>query len=383
MTDLLGASSDDLARTAMRAALGAAQRGTPSPNPHVGAVLVRNGAVLSVGWHRRPGDPHAEVVALSAAGTLARGATLYVTLEPCNHHGRTPPCTEAILRAGVSHVVFACTDPNPHVQGGGRQALESGGVTVTEGFDSDHQAEALRSIAPWRTFIVRGRSHVTLKVGMSLDGRIATRAGESRWITSAEARRDAHTLRAAADAVLVGSGTVTADNPELTARDVPVERQPVRVVVDARLVLSPTARLLQSAREVPTWVLTTEGAEVDRVRALEDLGVTVIVSGPSGGRVDLALGLQKLATLGVVGVLCEGGGRLHGALLDKGLADRVVCYIAPMLLGRGTAGFAGDGWDALADAQRLGAWRVDSLGSDLRVEAECVHDVHGDHPDGR
>ncbi len=376
---------DDLAREAMRAAVDAARRGDPSPNPHVGAVVVRDGAVVATGWHRRVGDDHAEVMALAAAGDRARGATVYVTLEPCNHHGRTPPCTEALARAGVSRVVFAVGDPNPHVAGGGRAALRAGGVEVTEGFDPESQAAAERLIAPWRTYILHGRAHVTLKAAMTLDARIATRTGESRWITGEAARRDGHALRAASDAVLVGSRTVLADDPTLTARLVPTPRQPVRVVVDSKLTIPLSAQVVQTAREVATWVLTVEAADLARAEALRACGVLVLPVGGGDGRVDLAGALRALASRGIVAVLCEGGGGLHGALLDAGLADRVVCYIAPTLFGgnEATPAFGGRGVGTLATAHRLVGMRTECVGQDLRIEAELTDDVHRDHPGGR
>jgi diaminohydroxyphosphoribosylaminopyrimidine deaminase/5-amino-6-(5-phosphoribosylamino)uracil reductase len=355
----------------MSCAVAAAHEGSPSPNPPVGAVVVREGTLLGTGHHRRAGDEHAEVMALREAGERARGATLYVTLEPCNHHGRTAPCTEALLRAGVARVVFAVPDPNPHVRGHGREMLRAAGVIVDEGFAEETQREAEHVIAPWTRFITAGRAHVTLKVAMSLDGSIATRGGESRWITSPEARRDGHLLRARCDAVLVGSGTVLADDPLLTVRDVPAGRTPARVVVsrDANLLLG--SQLVATARETRTWVLCVADADEARRLALDAAGVRVIpvASGPDGA-VDLAAGLRALALEGVVSVLCEGGGGLHGRLRDAGLVDRVVCYVAPMLMGGGLRAIGGEGARGLADVTRLHDWTVRAVGPDLRIEAE-------------
>lgn len=353
----------------MRRALEEARRGAPSPNPPVGAVVFRDGVAVGAGFHARAGDAHAEVVALREAGDRARGATLVVTLEPCNHHGRTPPCTEAILQAGVARVVYASADPNPHVDGGGAAWLRARGVEVISGFGA-LQPEAEHLIAPWRTFITRGRPFVTLKLAMSLDGRIATRGGESRWITGAAARADGHALRAESDAVLVGSGTVLADDPRLTVRDAPVVRAPTRVVVDSALRIPLDAALVRTAREVPTAVVTVRGRDA---RALADAGVTVLaVEAGATGRVDLHAALRALAGRGVVSVLCEGGGGLHGALVDAGLVDRVVAYVAPMVIGGAgaTSAVAGLGAATLAEVTRFAWTRVARLGDDLRLEGE-------------
>ncbi len=371
-------------RAAMGRAVALARLGSPSPNPAVGAVVLRGDATVGAGYHRAAGGPHAEVEALREAGHHARGSTVVVTLEPCNHHGRTPPCTEALAAAGVSRVIFACRDPNPHVSGDGEARLRAAGIDVVVGFDPDGQREAEALLGPWATFITRGRSHVTLKVGMSLDGRIATRTGASQWITSPASRADAHALRAGADAVLVGSVTVRADDPALTVREAPLRqgRAPVRVVVDSALTLPRDAALVRTARDVPTWVLCRAGADPDRVRALTDAGVVVLgVDGAlDGAHIDLEAALRALAARGVVSVLCEGGGGLHGALRDASLADRVVCYVAPMLLGgRGAvSAFGGVGAETLADATRLGPWHIERVGPDLRLVAEVVRDVHRD-----
>lgn len=353
----------------MRRALDEACQGTPSPNPPVGAVVLRDGVTVGVGFHARAGDAHAEVVALREAGERARGGTLVVTLEPCNHHGRTPPCTEAIVRAGVARVVFASADPNPNVDGGGGAWLRAHGVEVLAGFGA-LQPDADRLIAPWRTFITRGRSFVTLKLAMSLDGRIATRGGESRWITGLPARADGHALRAASDAVLVGSRTVLTDDPLLTVRHAPVTRAPTRVVIDSALRIPRDAALVRTARETPTWVVTRSGHDA---RWLEDAGVSVLtVEAGASGQVDLGAALSTLARRGVVSALCEGGGGLHGALRDAGLVDRVVAYVAPLMLGGvgATAAVGGLGAAALADATRLTWTRVTQLGDDLKLEGE-------------
>jgi diaminohydroxyphosphoribosylaminopyrimidine deaminase/5-amino-6-(5-phosphoribosylamino)uracil reductase len=350
---------------AMARAAAESRRGTPSPNPPVGAAVVRDGAVVGVGHHRRVGDDHAEVMALREAGEQARGATVFVTLEPCNHHGRTAPCTEALLRAGVARVVFAVADPNPHVRGHGRDALRAAGVVVEVGFDPEAQRAVEHGIAPWMRFITSGRAHVTLKAA-------TTRGGESQWITSPEARRDGHLLRARCDAVMVGSGTARADDPMLTVREVHIERAPVRVVVARGADLALDAKLVTTAREVPTWLLCATAAEAGRRGALAAAGVRVLaVAAGDDGAVDLGAGLRALAAEGIVSVLCEGGGGLHGALRDAGLVDRVVFYVAPTLLGGGALhAVGGRGAGRLADATRLHDWSVRPVGPDLRIEAE-------------
>lgn len=350
----------------MRGALDAAGLASPSPNPPVGAVVVRDGAVVGVGHHARVGAPHAEAAALHEAGDLARGATLYVTLEPCNHLGRTPPCTEAIVRSGVARVVYAVDDPNPNVAGGGASRLRDAGVDVVRGFDA-LQAEAEALLAPWKTFITLGRPRVTLKLAMSVDGRIATRGRESQWITSAASRADGHALRAAHDAILVGSGTVLADDPSLTVRDAPARKTPVRVVIDGALRTSAGARIYDT-RSAPTWLVTRRGHAVSR---FVDRGVAVIeVDADTEGHAALGAVLRALAARGVVSALCEGGGGLHGALVDGGFVDGVVAYIAPKILGGDGATMAVGGLGALSlkDALQLRWTDVRSLGDDVRLE---------------
>lgn len=350
----------------MRCALDAARADIPSPNPPVGAVLVRDGVTVGVGHHARVGAPHAEVAALQAAGERSRGATLYVTLEPCNHHGRTPPCTEAILAAGVREVVFAVADPNPHVAGGGGARLRAAGVAVRQGFGAlQTDAEAL--LLPWRTFITEGRPRLTLKLAMSLDGRIATRGGESRWITSPAARADGHALRAMNDAILVGSGTVLADDPSLTVREAPMRRPPLRVVIDGRG-RTPTSAAVFRTDEAPTCLLTSPRPDAALLRAR---GVDIVESEVDrDGHLRLDEALRALAARGVVSALCEGGGGLHGALLDAGLVDAVVAYVAPTLLGGidATLAVQGRGVASLAEALRLRWIDVRRVGDDLRLE---------------
>ncbi len=352
-------------REALRLAARAA--GRTSPNPMVGAVVVKEGRKLSEGWHAGPGLPHAERVALDQAGEEARGATLYVTLEPCSHHGRTPPCVERILDAGVARVVAALRDPDPRVNGEGFRRLEEAGVQVVSGV---LEREALLLNRGFVTRTLAGRPYVHLKLAQSLDGKAATHLGESRWITSAEARRGGHRLRSRVDAILAGIGTVLADDPLLTAR--PPEgsppRQPLRVVVDSLARIPLTARCLRPA-EAPVLVAATTLAPAERVEALRAKGIDVWFAPPKEGRVDLAALVGELARRGINELLVEGGPKLAGAFLDAGLVDEVHAFIAPLLIGGEGAlpSVGGLGRGRLGEAVRLVDVRWEEAGSDLYV----------------
>ncbi len=401
--------------TWMRRALRLAEtaRGRTSPNPLVGAVVLdREGRLAGEGFHRRPGEPHAEVEALRAAGERARGGTLYVTLEPCNHHGRTPPCTEAIVAAGVARVVVAWRDPNRHVRGGGIERLQAAGLSVEAGV---LEAEAARQNAAYARLVTTGRPLVTLKLAASLDGRIATASGESRWITGEAARRFVHELRDAADAVAVGVATVLADDPQLTARVAPRGRLAARLAIPKRplwrVVVDPTLRLPEEARVlVPTpsaRTLVACGPDVspDRRARLEAAGVSVVslprlpeapaaadplrprgatgppeepaargYPAPPHGRLDLGALLDQLGRREVADLLVEGGAELAGALLDQRLVDRIAFFYAPILIGgraaRGMIGGAGaPSIDAAARVVRI---RRRRFGDDLLVEGDVV-----------
>jgi diaminohydroxyphosphoribosylaminopyrimidine deaminase/5-amino-6-(5-phosphoribosylamino)uracil reductase len=320
----------------MAVALERGARGTPSPNPHVGAVVVKDGQAIGLGHHERAGEEHAEIAALREAGERARGATLYVTLEPCNHVGRTPPCTQAITKAKVARVVVGCRDPNPHVPGGGVEKLREAGVKVDVGC---REAEAQRLIAPWAKFVTTGVPYVSLKLALSLDGRIASRTGASKWVTGPEARARVHLLRAQHDAVMVGIGTAVADDPRLTVRDAP-GHSPLRVVLDTKLRIPLAGRLVQSAREVPTWVICTTDAPSSAEEALVERGVEVLRAPPSAeGRIEPLAALKMLAARGIVTVMIEGGAELAGSVLAGAVVDELHCFIAPILLGpRGRPG---------------------------------------------
>ncbi len=360
-------SQVEIDRAHMRAALALARRGlgTVWPNPAVGCVIVRDGRVVGRGWTQPGGRPHAETEALAMAGKAAGGATAYVTLEPCAHHGKTPPCAEALISAGIVRVVVAVQDPDPRVAGKGVEMLMRAGVKVTEGV---FEAEAAEINAGFFMRVTSGRPLVTLKLASTLDGRIATHSGESRWITGPAARTVAHMLRAENDVIMVGSGTALNDDPDLTCRLAGlVECSPVRVVVDGRLRLPLTSRLVATANEIPTWVLTLEGCDQVRRDAFEDAGVDVVeVPAGADGAVDLEIALEALAESGVTRVLVEGGAHLAAALLRAGLVDRLIWFRAPRLMGGdGLAAAVAFGVDHLAQTPRFERVEVRPVGDDV------------------
>jgi diaminohydroxyphosphoribosylaminopyrimidine deaminase / 5-amino-6-(5-phosphoribosylamino)uracil reductase len=343
-----------------------------SPNPVVGAVLVGAGRAVGEGFHARAGGAHAEAEALEHAGTAARGATLYVTLEPCNHSGRTPPCVEAITTAGVKRVVAATRDPNPRVTGGGAAALSRAGVEVTLGC---REGEAIAINRVFMTAARRGRPHVTLKWAATLDGATADVQRGSRWITGSEARLEAHHMRSRADAVVIGIGTALTDDPALDVRlGGPWPREPYRVVVDSRARLPVTARLIRAGKTDRALVAVTDAADAERLGSLETRGVTVLRCKSREGHVDVGDLVSRLGALDVGGILVEGGGKLGWAFLEAGLVDRVVAFTAPMLLGGAAAPRAvgGEGL-LLPEAVRLEGIGIRPLGTDWMVEADVVH----------
>ncbi len=341
---------EDAAWMATALRLAARGLGRVWPNPAVGCVVVADGRCVGRGWTQPGGRPHAETEALARAGAAARGATAYISLEPCAHWGRTPPCTNALIEAGVARVVTAVEDPDPRVAGAGHHQLRAAGIAVTEGVLGD---EAVTLNAGFFTRIRDGRPLVALKLAQSLDGRIATAAGESRWITGSAARAVGHRLRAEHDAIMVGSGTARADDPALTCRLAGMEaRSPVRVVVDGGATLAPASELVRTARDVPTWLLTREDAAT---AALEAAGVRVFrLASDAAGRLDLGAGLRALAGEGLTRVLVEGGAGLASALTARHLVDRLYLFAAGRLLGGdGLAAVGGFGLEALADAPRF------------------------------
>ena len=356
----------------MAQALRLAERGlySTSPNPRVGCVIVRDGVLVGEGWHQRAGEAHAEVNALQQAGTAARGATAYVTLEPCSHHGRTPPCTEALLAAGIRRVVAAMADPNPLVAGRGLAQLQAAGVAVDVGLMADEAHELNIGFVSRMT---RKRPWVRLKAAASLDGKTALQNGESQWITGPQARQDGHCWRARACAILSGIGTVRKDDLQLNVRGVDTSRQPLKVIVDSRLELSPAARLL----EVGNVLLVSAGqavAEVaERAAALRERGAEILDLPDGKGRVDLHALLHELAQRGLNEVHVEAGSRLNGALLAAGLVDEVLLYLAPCLLGDTARGlFALPALESLAGKHQLAIRAAERLGDDLRVLARTT-----------
>lgn len=310
-------------------ALAARGLGRTWPNPAVGCVILRDGRILGRGWTQPGGRPHAERHALDQAGD-ATGATAYVTLEPCAHHGKTPPCAEALITARVTRVVTALTDPDPRVAGRGHAMLRAAGIKVTEGVMSD----AARQLnAGFLKRITQGLPLLTLKLATTLDGRIATRSGESRWITGPDARRFVHLLRLTHDAVLVGSGTAVADDPDLTARDIGASHQPIRIVVDRLLSHSPESRLGEGAKRHPVWILHSPDAPPDRRSAWEKVGARLITCPLSEDRLDLAAAMRLLADEGLTRILCEGGGTLAAAFLRAGLVDDLIQITAGKVIG--------------------------------------------------
>jgi diaminohydroxyphosphoribosylaminopyrimidine deaminase / 5-amino-6-(5-phosphoribosylamino)uracil reductase len=358
----------------MKLAIEAAQRALPSPNPPVGAVVVDNaGNVAGTGYHKRAGEAHAETRALEHAADRTVGSTLYVTLEPCNHQGRTPPCVDAILKAGIARVVVGSRDPNPHVEGGGIERLRDSGIPVELGV---LEAECSALIEPWSTFIVTGMPFVAIKLALSLDGRIATRSGASRWVTGPEARAKVQELRAHSDAIGVGIGTALADDPLLTVRDPDFRgRAPRRIVFDSQLRLPPTSRLAGTSREVPVLIMTTLDAPEDREQALVGEGCEVVrVAATAEGRVDFESALRHLGSIGIVSLLIEGGAEIAGTALAARLVNRLHAMVAPILLGpRGRPGAVDwAGPDSPQEAPRIvdPVWEL--VGRDAYVSGPLV-----------
>ena len=345
--------------------------GSTSPNPAVGAVVVKNGEIVGEGFTQPPGGDHAEVVAIKQAGSFANGATLYVTLEPCNHLGRTPPCTDSIITSGISTVHAAVRDPNPDVAGGGLERLEAGGVRTHFGAEA---AAVQRQLEAWVKFVTTGRPFITAKFAMSLDGKIATHTGDSKWITGDKARWHVHKMRAGTDAIMVGIGTVLADDPRLTARDEkgnPLARQPLRVVVDTLGRLPATARLLKE----PGQTLLAVGPGID---LLQNGGIgngADIQQFPvREGHIDLERLIEFLAEKrDVTSIMMEGGGTLLGGLFDLGLVDKVVAFVAPTVIGGESAPspVGGSGVEMMVDALQLERVRWKRLGRDMLITGYC------------
>ena len=355
----------------MARALQLAQRGlcTATPNPRVGCVMVRDGRIIGEGWHEKAGKPHAEVAALNAivgAGATATGATAYVTLEPCSHFGRTPPCADALIEAGVVRVVAAMPDTNPLVAGQGLAKLAAAGIEVASGL---LEAEATELNIGFVSRMTRGQPWLRLKVAASLDGKTALNNGVSQWITGPDARRDAHAWRARSCAVLTGIGTVKDDNPRLTVREVPTTRQPLRVVIDSRLETPPDAAVLEGGNVL--IAVAQENAE--RAAALRARGAEIVILPNAGGKVDLPELLQELGRRGINEVLGEAGTRLNGSLLREGCVDELLIYQAPILLGDAARGMFGLAeLTDLAGARRLTIIERRAVGADFRIRARLA-----------
>lgn len=342
--------------------------GQVSPNPAVGAVLVKNEVVVGQGYTQPPGGAHAEVQALKQAGAEARGSILYVTLEPCCHYGRTPPCTKAVIAAGITEVHMAMIDPNPLVGGKGKKELESAGIKTYLG---EHEAEARELNEAYVKYITTGLPFVTAKFAISLDGKIATRSGDSKWISSAESRKYVHSLRYATDAIMAGVNTVLTDNPHLTIRfsgkGGTTRKQPLRVIVDGKGRTPLTAQVFNEPGR--TVLALGRPAKPEEKTAFAHVGAEIVELPSTEGLVDLAALLKSLGQREITSVLVEGGGRLFGSLFDSGLVDKVIAFIAPIIIGGEGAitAVSGSGVDTMADALRLERVKVDRFGDDLMV----------------
>jgi diaminohydroxyphosphoribosylaminopyrimidine deaminase / 5-amino-6-(5-phosphoribosylamino)uracil reductase len=360
----------------MRRALVLARKGggKTAPNPLVGCVIVRDGAIVGEGWHRKAGTPHAEVHALRQAGTLAGKADVYVTLEPCAHFGKTPPCADALIEAGVAGVYAGMVDPNPRVSGKGLEKLRAAGIRTVVGVLGD---ECRVVNEPFIKHVTTGLPFVTLKSALTLDGKTATASGDSRWVTNDASRCYVHKLRSLADAIMVGVGTVIADDPQLTAR-LPAGRNPLRVVVDSALRIPLNARVLQGGAGAGT-VVATVAEDAARIAAIRATGAEVLRCRELEGRVDLPDLFARLGAMNVQSVLLEGGNTLAGEAMRLGLIDKVLLFFAPKLVGGdGTGLFAGQGVTRMADAVRLGNVTVKRFAEDILVqgypESACLRD---------
>ncbi len=357
-------SDSGFMRRALR--LAARGRGRASPNPMVGALIVADGQVIGAGYHLGPGTAHAEIVALRQAGAAARGATIYLTLEPCTHQGRTPPCAPHVAASGLARAVVGAEDPNPRVAGAGIAALRQAGMRVEVGLLREREN---RLNEAYRKCITTGRPFITLKLAMSLDGKIATRTGESRWITGERARSMAHRLRADSDAVLVGVGTVLADDPQLTARRARASREPLRVVADSAARTPPGARII-GAGQRPALIAATDRACAENVVGLRRAGAEVVVLPQRDGRVDLGALLDELGRREVASLLVEGGGELAGSLVEQGLVDKLAIFIAPKIIGGAQArpAIGGAGAAVVDEAWQVRDMRCRRIGDDFLIE---------------
>lgn len=341
-------------------------KGRTSPNPLVGSVVVNNGQIVGEGYHQKAGGPHAEVFALDEAGEKARGATIYVTLEPCSHYGRTPPCSEKIIASGIKKAVIAMVDPNPKVAGKGIKQLEEAGIEVETGL-REKEARMMNEI--FLKYIVTGRPFVVLKAGMSLDGKIATRTGESRWITGDKSRMLVHQMRDQMDGIMVGIGTILADNPQLTTRLPGGQGQnPIRIIVDSKAQTPTEARVLDSCAR--TIIAVTEQASKDKINLLQEKGAEILLIKEKNGVLDLTDLIEKLGKLEITSLLLEGGSTLNGSMLQEGLVDKANFFIAPKIIGGKDAPgpVGGLGIEHLDDALILKKYSAKTLEDGILVE---------------
>ena len=373
----------ELTAAAMRAALALAEqgRGRVEPNPMVGAIVLdAAGSIVGRGWHQRFGGPHAEIFALEEAGERARGGTLIVNLEPCSHQGKTGPCVERVIAAGIAKVVVAQRDPYPEVAGRGLEAMAKAGIAVEVGLC---ETEARELNAPYLTLVEKGRPFVHAKWAMSIDGRIATRTGDSKWITGPEAREHAHAFRGLVDAILVGAGTVAADDPELTARGADPARQPIRVILDPNFRTDAQAKLMTTSRTTPTLVVGGEWTPPENRARIDRLGCeTWLAPANSTGGFDLAAMLAEFGRRRWTNLLVEGGSRTLGAFFDADLADAIRAYVAPMTIGGSNAPgpVGGIGVESVASAKDWKWMPPQALGNDLFFEAQRIPGPAADRP---
>lgn len=340
-------------------------RGRTSPNPMVGAVLLKDGKVVGKGFHAKAGGPHAEVLALRQAGERAKGATLYINLEPCTHYGKTPPCAPQVIEAKVGRAVIGMKDPNPLIRGKGLESLRKAGIKVEVGV---LERECQRLNEAFCKYILKNQPFITLKAAATLDGKIATRAGDSKWISGETSRRFVHRLRDAVDGIVVGIGTILTDDPMLTAR-IKGGRDPYRIILDSRLRIPEEARVVNDSPS-KTIVVTTELAPQDKIERLEKKGARVFVIDSSQGKVNLKACLSRLAEMGMVHLLVEGGSQVNGSFLDQGLIDKLVLFLSPKLIGdsRAVGIFCGQGISRVEEAILLKDFKVKRMGEDLLFE---------------
>lgn len=352
----------------MEQALAIAQyaTGRTSPNPMVGAVIVRNGRVVGQGWHRQAGTPHAEVNALQQAGELARGATMYVTLEPCSHHGRTGPCSEAVIAAGIKKVIVAMTDPNPLVAGKGIGQLRDAGIEVVEGVLAEQSAKMNEVFIKWISTKI---PFVVLKSAMSLDGKIAAHTGHSQWITGSKSREVVHQLRDRYDAILVGIGTVLADNPSLTTRLQTPGKNPLRIIVDSKARIPLDAQVIKDG--LPTVLAVTAEAPQDKLDALQACGITIVTTEAKQGRVDLPQLFKILGQQGITSILVEGGASINASLLAENMVDKIKWFIAPKIIGgiNAPGPVGGMGVTDVNHATLFEDIKMESIGEDILISA--------------